>query len=299
MILGECIDQRIGKYCLIRLLGESGSSAVYLGTHLRFLVPVAVKVLHSTLNRSEQKQFLAQAHILSQLAHPHIVQVSDYGIENGTPFLVMNYAPNGTLRQRHPSGGRIPVETVVSYVKQIAGALQYIHDIKLVHRDIKPQNMLLGTRNEVLLSDFGIVVASQSIDANIAGTSDFEGTVLYAAPEQLQGKPGRSSDQYALGVVAYEWLCGDWPFSGSFYEVAHQHMFDPPPTFREKGLDIAPAIEVVIHKALAKEPHKRFDSIWEFAGALEQASFEEPAYSVQSRPRRQFMSPFPFALKAY
>src|SRR2546425_746 len=254
MIVGECIDQQLDRYRLIRLLGQSGSSEVYLGEHRDLHTPVAIKMLHRRFARNDLEIFLAQVRTLSQLEHPHIVRVRDFGIESGTPYLVMTYAPHGNIRQRYPRGTRLSLKTVVFYVKQIADALQYIHERTLIHRDIKPHNMLLGPDKQVFLSDFGIAITSQSIDANLPGMPDFEGTVLYAAPEQLQGKPRRSSDQYALGVVVYEWLSGEWPFCGSFYEVARQHMFDAAPSLRrDKGIDIAPAVEEVVLKALAKD----------------------------------------------
>jgi serine/threonine protein kinase len=299
MIAGDRIDQQLDKYHLIRLLGQNGSSEVYLGEHPQFHLPVAVKLLRRRFSRSDLQKFLTQAYTLTRLEHPHIVRVFDFGIEDGTPFLVMQHAPNGTLRQRHPRGTRLSLETIVFYVKQIAGALQYVHDRKLIHRDVKPHNVLLGSGDEILLSDFGIAVTSQSIDANLPGMPDFEGTVLYAAPEQLQGKPRRSSDQYALGVMIYEWLSGEWPFQGSFYEIARQHMFDaPPPLSKEKKIEVAPAVEEVVLKALAKDPARRFGSVKEFAGALEQASYEKSNFGGQTRPRRQFMSPFPFSVNA-
>lgn len=290
---------QLDKYCLIRQLGQSSTSEVYLGEHPQSHVPVAIKVLRGRFPRKDLEKFLDQARVLAHLENPHIVRVLDFGIEDSRPFLVMNYAPNGTLRQRHPRGIRLPLETIVFYVKQIASALQYVHDRKLIHRDIKPHNMLLGPYDEILLSDFGIAVTSHSIDMNLPGMPDFEGTVLYAAPEQLQGKPRRSSDQYALGVVVYEWLSAELPFSGSFYEVARQHLFDPPPSLRqEKGVDIVSAVEEVVLKALAKDPRERFDNVWEFAEALEWASKVAPEPRPRVKVRRQFMSPFPFALKA-
>lgn len=295
----DYLDQQLDKYCLIRLLGQSGSSEVYFGEHPQFHTPVAIKVLRGRLARRDLEKFLVQASVLAHLEHPHIVQVLDFGIEGSIPFLVMNYAPNGTLRQRHPRGTRLPLEIVLFYVKQVAGALQYVHDRKLIHRDIKPHNMLLGPRDEILLSDFGIAVTSHSIDTNFPGMPDFEGTVLYAAPEQLQGKPRRSSDQYALGVVVYEWLSGEWPFSGSFYEVTRQHLFDPPPSLRqEKGVNIASAVEEVVLKALAKDPRERFSNVGEFAEALERASKGGTEPRPYAKVKRQFMSPFPFTLKA-
>jgi eukaryotic-like serine/threonine-protein kinase len=297
MIAGTYIEQQLDTYCLIRLLGENASSEIYLGEHVGLHAPVAVKVLPGNLARSDLEKFLDQAHILSQLRHPHIVRVYDFGIQDGTPYLVMNYAPNGNLRQRHPKGSRVSLEIVVSYVKQVASALQYVHEHELIHRDVKPHNMLLGPHDEILLSDFGIATASHSLDPGLSGMPDFEGTVLYAAPEQLEGKPRRNSDQYALGVVVYEWLSGGWPFNGPFYEVARQHMFDPPPPFSEKGIvDIAPAVEEVVLKALAKDPRGRFGTVMEFTDALERASQERLAFGIQARSGRQFMSPFPFGV---
>ena len=289
--------QQLGEYRLMRLLGRSICSEVYFGAHLHSNVPVAIKILSGHFTRNDMKKFLVQASSFVQLKHPHIVHAIDLGLDDNTPFLVMDYAPNGNLRQRHPKGVRVPLETAVTYVRQIAEALDYVHNYKFIHRDIKPQNMLLGSNDQVLLSDFGIAIPSHSIDA--IRSNDFEGTVAYAAPEQLEGKPRRSSDQYSLGVVVYEWLCGEWPFCGSFAEVAHQHLSTPPPGLREKNSAISPEVEKVVLKALAKEPAQRFASIKEFAEALEQASQsdKQPAALPKLSPpvaKRQFMSPFPF-----
>src|SRR5207248_9315958 len=115
-----------------------------------------------------------------------------------------------TLRQRHPKGTSLPLTTTTSHVKQDADALQYAHDKKLIHRDVKPENMLLGYYNEVLLGDFGIALVAQS--SRYQGTQEVAGTVAYMSPEQIQGKARPASDQYALGIVVYEWLSGDRPF---------------------------------------------------------------------------------------
>ncbi|HEX6477612.1 MAG TPA: serine/threonine-protein kinase [Ktedonobacteraceae bacterium] len=291
--------QRLDKYRLVRLLGRSACSEVYLGEHLHSKFPVAIKMLSGHFTRNEMKKFLVHGSTLAQLKHPHIVQVIESGLNDTVPFLVMDFAPNGNLRERHPKGTRVPLETVVSYVQQIAGALDYVHDHKLIHRDIKPHNMLLGPDNEVLLSDFGIAIPTYSVDA--IRSNDFEGTIVYAAPEQLEGEPRRSSDQYALGVVVYEWLCGEWPFCGSFTEVAHQHLFVSPPGLHEKNSAISLAVEKVVLKALAKDPVQRFANVKEFADALEQASWadKQPIALSELSPlptltKRQFMSPFPF-----
>jgi serine/threonine protein kinase len=290
--------QQLGNYRLLRLLGYNGFSQVYLGEQVDLHTQAAIKLIEGPLGEDEVARFLAHTATLIHLQHPQIVPVLDFGVENGTAFLVMGYAPNGSLRQRHPRGSHVPLDTIVSYVKQLASALHYVHQHNLVHRDIKPHNMLLGANNEVMLSDFGIAVVSRSIDPIRPGVYDFEGTVPYAAPEQLQGKPRRASDQYALGIVVYEWLSGDWPFSGSFEEIAHQHLFVPPPSLHQKGIVISPAVEQVLMKTLEKEPDARFTTIEDFAEALEWAAQQEYTRAAGSKAqppsKRQFMSPLPF-----
>lgn len=289
----ELEGQHIGEYRLLRQIGEGNLSQVYLAESPSHSKPVAIKVLPKHTVKSDREKFLIQAKILMQVDHPHIVRVYDSGLAGGIPYLVMSYAPHGTLRQLHPKGTRLPLHKVLSYVKQVAEALQYVHDRQMVHRDVKPQNMLLGEKNAVWLSDFGIATISQSLAPEMV---DFEGTVAYAAPEQLQGKPQRSSDQYALAVVAYEWISGQWPFTGSFFEVAHSHMVIPAPPLKSKGADVSTAIEDVLARALAKEPEKRFGSIIEFAGALEEACrMEEALRGKKAKSKKgQFKSPLPF-----
>jgi eukaryotic-like serine/threonine-protein kinase len=182
----------------------------------------------------------------------------------------MVYAPNGTLRQRHPKGSILSLATIVSYVTQIADALQFAHNQKFIHRDIKPENMLLGRHNEILLSDFGFVQIAQSSISQ--STKEMAGTLPYMAPEQFHGKPRYASDQYSLAIVVYEWLTGDRPFQGSVLEIATQHMIDPPPPIRVKYPAVPLDVEQVLLTALAKEPHQRFATVQAFANALQQAS---------------------------
>ncbi len=211
-----------------------------------------------------------EAQTVARLDHPHIVHVLEFGITEATPFLAMSYASNGTLRQRHLRGTRLPISTVVEYVKQIADALQYTHEQKLIHRDVKPENMLLGRRNEVLLSDFGIALIAQN--SRSQRTQEAIGTAAYMAPEQIQGKPRPASDQYSLGIVVYEWLSGSLPFSGQGMAMFVQHLQAQPMPLREKVSGIPAEIEQVVMRALAKDPKGRFASIEAFATALEQAS---------------------------
>src|SRR5437588_2096968 len=278
------VGQQLGNYRLSRLLGRGGFAEVYLGEHVYLKTPAAVKLLQGKLaNEQDLQAFLKEAQTIAQLVHPHIVRVLDFGVDGETPFLVMDYALGGTLRQHHPRGTQLPLTTIVPYIKQIAEALQYAHEEKFIHRDIKPENMLVGRRDAVLLSDFGIALIAQS--SRYQSTQDVIGTIAYMSPEQIQGKPRPASDQYSLGIVVYEWLCRDRPFHGSFTELCTQHMFASPPPLREKIPTISPAVEQVVLTALEKDPHRRFASMQAFAAALEEAS----------RPRLPLLLPEEFS----
>src|SRR5437868_4798794 len=223
---GEHDGQQFGNYRLAQLIGRGNFADVYRGQHVHLNTQAAIKVLHGQLTDYDLANFINEARVIAHLRHPHIVQILDFGVENSTPFLVMEYAPNGTLRQRHQQGTRLALTTILPYVRQIADALQFAHDQKLIHRDIKPENMLLGRRDDVLLSDFGLATLIQSTHS--LGKTDVAGTATYMAPEQFRGKPTAASDQYALGVVVYEWLSADYPFHGNAIEAAMQHMLTPP-----------------------------------------------------------------------
>ncbi len=268
----DYMDQQLGNYRLVRHLGRGAFGDVYLGIHIHLKTPAAIKVLHTELTSSDVEKFRTEARTIARLEHPHMVRVLDFGIENYTPFLVMSYAPNGTLRQRHPKGTILSLATIISYVSQVADALYYVHQQKLIHRDIKPENMLLGRHNDVLLSDFGFV---QMVPSSISqSTKEMAGTIPYMAPEQFNGKARPASDQYSLGIVVYEWLTGERPFQGSVLEIVTQHMQSPPPPFRAANPDIPPEVEEVVFTALAKEPRQRFATVLAFANALKQASNE-------------------------
>jgi len=275
------VEQQFGNYHLVKLVGEGGFGKVHLGRPLDSDTEVAIKILDTQLISREQEDFLQEARVIASLDHPSIVRLLDCGIEGDRPFLTMNYAPHGTLRHRHPKGSRVPLEQIITYVKPIASALHYAHERRLIHRDIKPENMLLGSHDEVLLGDFGIALISSSSTSRSTKTA--AGTVSYMAPEQILGKPSIASDQYALGIVVYEWLCGTLPFLGSFAEVGQQHLHATPPSFEEQGVEIAPSVEAVVRKALAKKPEERFADVQEFAMALEE-SFLHPETVLTSVP---------------
>jgi serine/threonine protein kinase/outer membrane protein assembly factor BamB len=278
------VGQQLANYRLIRLLGRGGFAEVYLGEHLRLNTQAAIKVLHTSFEDDDVEGFLHEAQTVARLRHPHIVRVFDFDVANHTPFLVMDYLPNGNIRRSHPKGTPLPLPTIVSYVTQVASALQYAHDKKLIHQDIKPENMLLDRDNTLVLSDFGIALMSQS--SRYQSTQEVAGTAAYMAPEQFQGKPRRASDQYALGVVVYEWLTGDCPFHGSFSEIASQHLLVPPPSLHEKVPMIPLEVEQVVLTALAKDPKERFGSVQAFSTALQAAANGSTMDSRSARASR-------------
>jgi serine/threonine protein kinase len=267
--------QQFGHYQLIRLVGQGGFAAVYLGEHRYLGTQAAIKILHTWLTTAGVRNFCAEARIAARLVHPHIIRVLDFGLEGEMPYLVMDYAPRGTLLQCYPPGSQLAPQVINNYVGQIADALQYIHDRGLIHRDIKPENLLLGPNNRLLLSDFGIAIATHKVTAS--SEQVIAGTIAYMAPEQIQGKPCRASDQYALGILTYAWLCGTLPFQGSLDDIAEQHLFEAPPSLNERVSTIPFAVEDVVFRALAKDPGQRYSSVREFAVALKEA-FEYRSY---------------------
>lgn len=259
--------QQFGNYRLVRLLGRGGYADTYLAEHVYLRTPAAVKLLSTQLAQDGVARFYQESRTIANLNHPNIIRMQDFGSVDDTPYLVMDYAPNGTLRQLHRRGAILSVQMIVPYMRQVAAALQYAHNQRVVHRDVKPENMLLGEDEKVLLSDFGSALLQDAQHKR-----DIAGTVTYMAPEQIAGRPVPASDQYALGAVVYEWLCGMPPFLGSQVEVALQQERARPPRLCERILTLPSTVEEVVFIALAKEAGQRFASIQAFATALEQAA---------------------------
>lgn len=264
--MADLIGQKFGNYRLTALLGKGGFAEVYLGEHMRLGMQAAVKILHTNLEGEEIAAFQQEARTIAELIHPHIIRVLDFDIQNGTPFLVLDYAPNGSLRQRHKRGDQVPLNLVGRYVTEVADALQYAHDRKHIHRDIKPENMLIGRHDEILLTDFGIASVAHSTSS--MSTQAPMGTLAYMSPEQIQGYPRPASDQYALAVTVYQWLTGVMPFRGSSAEIIGQQIGKAPPPLRSILADIPTEVEQVVMTALAKEPRERFSSMRAFADAF-------------------------------
>ncbi|HVB24903.1 MAG TPA: serine/threonine-protein kinase [Ktedonobacteraceae bacterium] len=280
------LNTRLGNYRLVQYIGKGGYANVYLGEHITLGTYAAIKVLRTKYAASEEKvaQFYGEARLMAHLSNHRIVQVSDCSDRNNgenTHFFVMAYAPHGSLRQFCKQDNLLPLPVVIKYIKQIAEALQYVHDRGYIHRDVKPENILLDVHRNIWLCDFGIAIAIPV--SPYEHVHDVGGTVEYMAPEQLRRGSVPASDQYALAIVTYVLLVGDCPFHGTSTEVAQQQKHVHPPSLRVKMPSIPPTVERVVLKALSKDPRMRYPNVWAYATALEQAY---QAYDERPLPSR-------------
>jgi Serine/threonine protein kinase len=275
----DYVGRQLGNYHLVQLLGKGGFAHVYRGEHDYLHSQAALKILQVTLSDKEMRRFQNEAQTLVHLIHPHIVRVLDFFLTEGVPILVMEYAAGGTIRQCHARGSRLPIPTVVDYAQQIGEALHYAHTHGVIHRDIKPDNILLDSDGQLLLSDFGLALFTPSPEK--MSVQDLAGTLYYMAPEQLRGKPTYASDQYSLAVMVYEWLCGSCPFAGNYWELMHQHMDISPQSLRQRRPELSEPIEQAVLKALAKDPVDRFATVLEFTQALKSACQSSSVHWVE------------------
>jgi predicted Ser/Thr protein kinase len=274
-MLGELIAER---YELNELVGTGGMSSVYKA-HDRLLErTVALKVLHERFMTDDDhvERFKHEARAVAQLSHPNIVTVIDRGERDGRQFIVFEYVDGENLKALVVREAPLAEREAVRLVLQIARALAFAHQHGLIHRDVKPQNVLLPEGGEVKVTDFGIA-RSLDVEGGITQTGTVMGTSDYIAPEQARGvKATAQTDVYALGIVLYELLTGEVPFTGdNFVAVAMQHINSPVPSVRELRPDVSPRLDAAVRRALAKSPRDRFASMDSFAAEL-QASLAEP-----------------------
>jgi hypothetical protein len=268
--MDHAIGKAFGAYTAIEQIGEGGMAVVYKGYQESLNRYVAIKVLKGELAHDQEfiTRFRREALAVAALSHPNILHVYDAGMAHGLYYIVMDYADGGSLRGLH--GARPPdTESAIAITAQLADALDYAHRQGIVHRDVKPSNVLMSRDGRPLLTDFGIAKAlDQSTHLTRTGTSI--GTPEYMAPEQAQGQSidGRT-DIYALGIVLYEMLTGFVPFSAPTPVAAlYKQINEPPPPLRQVNVNVPPWLEAVVDKALAKRPEERFQRASELATAL-------------------------------
>ena len=266
-MVGEVIS---GRYELEELVGSGGMSNVFRA-HDRLLErTVALKILHEQFTRDEDyvERFRREARAVAQLSHPNIVTVIDRGEQDGRQYIVFEYVDGQNLKQLS-ARGPLDVREAIGLAMQVARALSFAHERGLVHRDVKPQNVLLNDDGQAKVTDFGI---ARSLDVHgVTQTGTVLGTSDYIAPEQARGqKVDPKTDIYSLGAVLYELLTGDVPFKGdNFVAVAMRHVNEPPPSVLDRRPDCPLRLDLAIQRAMAKDPEERFASMDEFCAELE------------------------------
>ena len=259
------IGKQIDRYRIIERLGMGGMAVVYKAYDVRLEREVALKLIRTEAIPQEQherllKRFEREAKAMARFAHPNIVPVFDYGEVDGRPYLVMAYLPGETLKAR--LDGPMPVKEALQIVIPIADALRYAHQMGIIHRDVKPSNVLFDGEGRPLLTDFGIAKILETDEATLTGTGLGVGTPEYMAPEQWQGKVCEATDQYALGVVLYELLTGEKPFSADT-PAAVAIIQSSEPLRRPGALnsEIPDWLDKFLYKALARDPRDRFEDM--------------------------------------
>lgn len=303
------IGAQLGAYQIQSLLGEGGMARVYKAFHDRLQREVAIKIILPEFARKVdfQRRFEHEAQLIAKLHHRNIVTVYDFGENQDMLYLAMQYVGGGTLRDQLVNNQPLEPRRAALYALQVARALYHAHQYGIVHRDVKPMNMLVTStnRNELLLSDFGLAkLSAHSAETPLGGqglpngeasvVGDVTGTPRYMAPEQCLGQAiDARTDIYALGVVLFEMLTGRLPFQGeTTFALLHQHAFTPAPSVSEINPSVPDALVQITARALAKKPEGRFQSAKEMGQALEYFLAQPvPITPLQSVPQRSTRKP--------
>ena len=268
-----------GRFRLEEQIGSGGMSTVYRAFDETLERWVAIKLMHRALSDDplQHERFRREARAVARLSHPHVVTVIDAGEDDGHPYIVFEYVEGETLKARVKRTGGLPVVEAVAYAIEIARALSAAHGQRLVHRDVKPQNVLVDAEGRAKVTDFGIARALD--DGSLTATGRVLGTTDYVAPEQALGEEvNEQSDIYSLGICLYEMLAGEVPFrADSQVGVAMKHVRDPLPDVQRARPEVSAALAAVIDRATAKERRNRYESVDEMMWDLEQALAIETA----------------------
>jgi serine/threonine protein kinase len=272
---------RLGQYEVQDFIGQGAMGVVYRAYHAQLARTGAVKVMQGISPDVDSiARFRREAQAIAQMRHPNILNVFDFGEFEGTPYMIVEYVPGGSLasRMRH---GPMDHSTIIETLSGIANGLDYAHSLGIVHRDVKPANVLLEKDGTPVIADFGLVKLLQSASVSMSGVTT--GTPAYMSPEQVTGSPvGPAADRYSLATIAYEMLTGAIPFDGEgVLEVlyAHVHRDPPPPSLRRP--DLGRRVDAVVLRGLAKDPTQRWESCEAFVTALRQALAGTAAPTVE------------------
>ncbi|HEX7735360.1 MAG TPA: protein kinase [Ktedonobacteraceae bacterium] len=278
----DLLGQTLGHYTIKRQIGYGGMATVFLADDIHLGREVALKVFWPRPGETQDflRRFIREARVLAQLDHPHILPVYDYGEEGELAFLVAPYMAGGSLKELLQKRKALPPSEAIQLISQVLPALQYAHDRNLIHRDIKPGNLLFKSDGNLLIADFGLVKVLEGDDREgvplqtISETGQLlAGTPEYMSPEQIDGHALPASDLYSLGIVLYEMVTGTRPFSSpNLLSVLMKHANEVPRSPRELNPYVSPQLEAAIMKALEKDPARRFARPADFFQALQQTS---------------------------
>ncbi len=264
--------KHIGNYRITARIACGSFGCVYRAQHAFLLRDAAIKLLHAThlQSLSARDKFLQEAQLLEKLKHPHILPIFEFGVDDGFPYLVTEYASGGSLRGllRYRRLQPLPIEKAITIISQIGDALYYAHQLGIIHHDLKPENILFNAKGDALLADFGIAVVRNM--ATLEQVTEVNGTPSYMAPEQFRGEVSRRSDQYSLGCIAYELVTGRRPFiAPDAISMGLKHMQEPPLPPTRLNPDLPPQIEYVILKTLEKRRINRYLDVLTFIQELQ------------------------------
>ena len=297
----DLVGKTLGTCTLAKLIGQGGMGAVYLAQQARPSRNVAVKVLlpNVSMNSKEYEAFLVrfrrEADVIARLEHINIVPIYEYGEQEGLAYLVLPYLSGGSLRDLLAHRGSISLTETATYLDQASSALAYAHAHGVIHRDIKPNNLLIHNDGRLVLADFGIARIMQdtgkTIDSTLTSPSIFIGTPNYMAPEMVQGGPvDHRVDIYELGIVLFHMLSGRVPFTGDNpLALAVKHLQEPLPRLHDTNSSIPPSVDTVIQKATAKRPEDRYMSALDLARDFRSAivtPYATQMYTPPSAPVR-------------
>ena len=301
--MDNLVGRSIGRYHVTKQLGEGGMAIVYRAYDNHLNRDVALKIIRPGQEKKATflRRFELEAKLLAELNHPHIVGVVDYGSYDDLPYLVMEHIQGGTLHQH--KGKKLSFTQAARLLAPIARALAYAHSHQIIHRDVKPANILLTDNNEPMLSDFGIAKMLENEEMTALTKTGFGiGTPEYMAPEQaISGKVDHRADIYSLGIVLYELVTGRTPYaSNTPYNVLMKHQKEALPLPTDSTPDLPKEVVQVIYKALAKRPDHRFNSMNDFADILDKLAQNKlkEIRLKSSRPGTQARKPFPIAAVA-